>query len=123
MLNSAEAQSSCSTAFAALLQVTTNSALYYYKKSSNATIKLQTGEFERQFGLIVEKYYHARGEASAQMWSASISSSGKTIYTAETLRQFLAPQDSVTKALMSGRISPRHRPAEFTCEWGNKTYI
>ena len=120
LLNSTEAQSSCSTAFAALLQVTANSSLYYYKQSSGATTKLRSGEFERHFGALIEKYYYARGESCAHMWSASISQSQSTLYSAEDIRRFLAPQDSVTQALMEGRLSSRHRPAEFTCEWATK---
>ena len=54
------------------------------------------------------------------MWSASISQSQSTLYSAEDIRRFLAPQDSVTQALMEGRLSSRHRPAEFTCEWATK---
>lgn len=86
---------------------------------------------------MVESFYHETSVASTAMWSvciADLSSSGPfnksltqqvelmygiidQVYDAETVRQYLAPQDRVTQALMSDRISSRHHRAEFTCEW------
>lgn len=117
-----EAQVSCARAYSALLQVTANSTMYYHRKASNSVVKLKSGEFERQFGRLIEIFYEARARATNEMWSIGIESlrSEQKYYETAVVRRFLAPQDTVTQALMSGRISSRHSRAEFTCEWANK---
>lgn len=122
IVEGSEAQTSCARAFAALLQVNTESALYYHKMASNTIVKIKSGEFERRFGRLIEHFYDARAKASDTMWTISIESvkaEGRPYDTA-VVRRFLAPQDTVVQALMSGRISSRHRRAEFTCEWATK---
>jgi hypothetical protein len=51
------------------------------------------------------------------MWSSSVDAS---IEDVESVRNYLQPQDRVTRALMSDRISSRHHRAEYTCEWAGK---
>ena len=120
VLETPEAENSCRAAFAALLQVTTNSALYYYKAASSNAVILKSGEFERQFGSVIETFYYARGQASAQMWSSSIQYEAEKLQSTDSIHRFLAPQDTVVQAITSGRISSRHNRAELTCEWASK---
>ena len=56
------------------------------------------------------------------MWTLSIESvkAEERPYNTEIVRRFLAPQDSVVRALISGRVSSRHQRAEYTCEWATK---
>lgn len=77
----------------------------------------KSGEFEELFGRVVESYHNALGKASIEMWSTCVEGSTEEI---ETIRSFLQPQDRITQALMSDRISSRHRRAEYTCEWASK---
>lgn len=116
------AQASCAQAYAALLQVTTKSTLHYYKRASSSVVKMKSGEFEKMFGRQIEHFYDARDRGSNQMWSISVESirTDSQYHATAVVRRFLAPQDSVVQALMSGRVSSRHVRAEFTCEWANK---
>jgi len=122
IVEGSEAQAFCTRAIAALLQITTESTLYYHKKASNTAVRMKSGEFERRFGRYIEHFYDARAKASNAMWTISIESveAAQRPYETTVMRRFLAPQDTVVQALMSGRISSRHRRAEFTCEWATK---
>lgn len=51
------------------------------------------------------------------MWSGCV---GESFERVESIRNLLQPQDRVTRALLSGRISSRHHRAEYTCEWASK---
>ena len=118
-----DAQTSCSQAYASLLHAVAHSTIYYHKKASNTIVKLRSGEFERHFGRSIESFYTARAKASNAMWTLSIESmkSEERAYETQLVRRFLAPQDSVVQALISGRISSRHQRAEYTCEWATKS--
>ena len=122
IVEGSEAQASCARAYAALLQVVALSSISYYKKASTSPIKLKSGEFERRYGKTMETFYDARAKGSNAMWTLSIESMNaeERAYETAVVRRFLAPQDTVVQALMSGRISSRHRRAEFTCEWATK---
>jgi hypothetical protein len=58
-------------------------------------------------------YSHLEG-VSISMWSSSKHCSH---YNVREIREFLTPQDSVVKTIMSNQLYSESRRAEYTCEW------
>ncbi|KAF2279901.1 uncharacterized protein EI97DRAFT_105100 [Westerdykella ornata] len=49
--------------------------------------------------------------------SVSISMWGSSHYNLHEIREFLSPQDSVVKAIMSNQLYSESKRAEYTCDW------
>ena len=58
-------------------------------------------------------YRHLEG-VSISMWSSHKHCSH---FNVRAVREFLAPQDSVVKTIMSNQLYSEARRAEYTCEW------
>lgn len=59
-------------------------------------------------------FYRRLESVSISMWSSSKHSSH---FNVRAIRDFLTPQDSIVKRIMSNQLYTESRRAEYTCEW------
>jgi hypothetical protein len=74
-------------------------------------------DFTRLDAFIVESskaFYRHLGSVSMAMWASNKRCSR---FNVREIRDFLSPQDSVVKIIMSNQLYSESRRAEYTCEW------
>lgn len=71
-------------------------------------------DFDASFGSAIESFYIHLEHVSTSMWTSQKQCSKFDIHA---IRDFLSPQDTVVKTIMSNQLYADFHRAEFTCEW------
>ncbi|KAF2198647.1 hypothetical protein GQ43DRAFT_443154 [Delitschia confertaspora ATCC 74209] len=71
-------------------------------------------DFDVSFGSSIESFYVHLEHVSTSMWTSQQHCAKFDIHA---IRDFLSPQDSVVKNIMSNQLYADFHRAEFTCEW------
>ncbi|KAF2144333.1 uncharacterized protein K452DRAFT_246663, partial [Aplosporella prunicola CBS 121167] len=88
-----------------------NCVAEYYSRGGTSN---SVAEFDATFGRAATVFFEHRDSLANAFWTTQL---GKESSMIEDIRQFLSPNDTIAKELVSNRLGTCSRHEEFTCEW------